>query len=169
MEDNNAPERFWEAIREHIPRKQPVVACRWVHPVLLGSLSGASLEGMLRLCARFWKQFFLFLLSFRNYFKNVTLERKKSNYFCVKNRGCQPQMLSLCQLSCPPSFHICDNLFQFNSIAHFSSVAVTLNGTDFSFYIHFTREREDDKIRKSLKKQSLKYYFFWCLYNLGHI
>lgn len=69
----------------------------------------------------------------REEISKMLLSRGKIILLHVKNRDSHPQMLSLCQLARAPSVHICHNWFQFNAMAHFSSVAVTLNGPAFLF------------------------------------
>lgn len=137
---------------EQIPRKQPVVACSWVHPVLLGSPRaegrsrfGGDAAGMCTTPSAFF--FFFLLLSRRSsgrMFQKCHFREEEIILLYVRNRGSHPQMLSSRQLTRPPSVHIYHNLFQFNAIAHFSSVAVTSNGLDF----HFTtasRAKEKEK------------------------
>lgn len=91
--------------------------------------------------------FFFLLLSRRSsgrMFQKCHFREEEIILLYVRNRGSHPQMLSSRQLTRPPPVHIYHNLFQFNAIAHFSSVAVTSNGLDF----HFTtasRAKEKEK------------------------
>ncbi len=134
--------------REQIPRKPSVVVNSWVHPVLCSvereRAKGVwGLEGMLQVCAGLQT----LLLSHHKKLRkngtkmlNVISEKEKlETILCSSSTVSEKHriqsgdviIMSSFELTHPPSVHIYHNLFQFNAISHFSSVAVTSNGTSF--------------------------------------